>query len=135
VRFIARIGDKYAAITRDRDIIEQTSNSSLRNLLTAVSLKPKPEITYRIHGEGYLERLELIYRTMKRNAITLASDENRRHNAFYLITRRETFLSRSNPYSERFTSFRTSIISQEKSQAGSTPLRDVNWSTQTIQAA
>ncbi len=103
VRFIARIGDKYAAITRDRDIIEQTSNSSLRNLLTAVSLKPKPEITYRIHGEGYLERLELIYRTMKRNAITLASDEIGDHNAFYLINEKGNLFVSFKPVSERFT--------------------------------
>ncbi len=102
VRFIAQIGDRYAAITRDGDTIEHISNKSLRNLLTAVSLKPKQEIAYRIHGEGYLERLELIYRTMKRNAITLATDEIGDHIAFYLINEKGNLFVCFKPVSERF---------------------------------
>ncbi|HPJ37192.1 MAG TPA: class I adenylate cyclase [Spirochaetota bacterium] len=74
-RFIAPVGDQYISLCREENSCESIAYKNILNLMAAVSLKPKTDISYTFFGEGLLGRLNTCYRTVKPHAITILYEE------------------------------------------------------------
>ena len=85
-RFVTRIGNTYTAYTRDKSGLSSEAFQKPANLLTSLSLKPRPSMKYCFQGDdASLYKLNAIYGNHVPNTITIIYENNTEKIYIYVI--------------------------------------------------